>query len=69
MVDCLSFPISISNRLLQDVTSAGQMDALVASWNDYDVDRSGDPNCQAERDGSVVFFGRDHRKSRRSKFE
>jgi hypothetical protein len=35
------------------------MDALVASWNDDDVDRSGNPNSQAERYGSVVIFGRD----------
>jgi hypothetical protein len=40
------------------------MDALVAGWNHDDVDRSGDPNSQAEWDGSMVFSGRDHRKSR-----
>jgi hypothetical protein len=48
-----------TNRLLQDVTSEVQMDALVASWNNYDVNRSGDPDSQAERYGSVVLSGRD----------
>lgn len=35
------------------------MDALVARGYDYDVNRSRDPNSQAERYGSVVLFGRD----------
>jgi hypothetical protein len=35
------------------------VDALVARGYDDDVDRSGDPDSQAERDGCVVLFGRD----------